>query len=153
SPAIDDAISSVAQWPELDADGKARADDPGTPNTGSGPVLFADRGAYEFNGASSGSPPVARLTVSPSSGNPPLPVTANASTSTDPDNNISSYTFNWGDGATTGPQAGATATHTFGPGNFTVQVTVTDATSLFSTASAPVSVTDRLPVVVAPVNA
>jgi hypothetical protein len=35
SPAIDCGISSVANWPAMDADGLARVDDPSTPNTGS----------------------------------------------------------------------------------------------------------------------
>ncbi len=41
-------------------------------------------------------PPVASLTVSPSSGTAPLSVTANASGSSDPDGTITSYKFNFG---------------------------------------------------------
>jgi parallel beta-helix repeat protein len=48
SPAIDAGSSSAPGWPPLDADGEARVDDPATANTGAGPVLFPDRGAFEF---------------------------------------------------------------------------------------------------------
>jgi len=60
-------------------------------------------------------PPVAALTVTPSSGTVPLAVTADASASTDTDSTpISTYTFAWGDGTSnTGPQSGATAPHTY----------------------------------------
>src|SRR5438552_9581315 len=45
SPAIDDANSGSANWPSTDAEGKARADDPATANTGRGSITYADRGA------------------------------------------------------------------------------------------------------------
>jgi parallel beta-helix repeat protein len=48
SPAIDAATSTVPGWLRLDADGFMRNDAPDTPNTGDGPVGFADRGALEF---------------------------------------------------------------------------------------------------------
>jgi parallel beta-helix repeat protein len=48
SPAIDAATSSIPGWQELDAEGVMRADAPDTPNTGAGPVGYADRGALEF---------------------------------------------------------------------------------------------------------
>jgi parallel beta-helix repeat protein len=50
SPAIDSADSGVAGESPVDADGEARLDDPGTPNSGVGPRDFDDRGAYEFQG-------------------------------------------------------------------------------------------------------
>jgi len=54
-------------------------------------------------------------------------VTADASGSTDPDTNTLTYTFAWGDGSTTGPQAGPTASHLYSiTGNYTVTVTVSD---------------------------
>src|SRR5262249_5716633 len=110
SPAIDNANSGVASWPSTDAQGRSRVDDPGTPNRGRGPVTFADRGALEFQGSSpANQPPVARLTVTPSSGAAPLSVTANASASTDADGTIASYRFDFGDGTVVGPQSGATA--------------------------------------------
>ena len=48
SKAIDSAISSIAGWPLKDASGHSRVNDPVAPNTGVGPVTFADRGALEF---------------------------------------------------------------------------------------------------------
>jgi len=94
-------------------------------------------------------PPVAALTVTPTSGLVNLAVTANASASTDTDSTpIASYTFDFGDGtAAVGPQAGAIATHTYTrAGTFTVRVTVSDSAGLSSTAIATVIVTDAAPV-------
>ena len=50
SPAIDAAATDVPGWAETDAEQRWRVDAPGTPNTGTGSVSFADRGAYEFQG-------------------------------------------------------------------------------------------------------
>lgn len=90
------------------------------------------------------SPPVARLTVTPASGDFPLAVTADASASTDTDATpISTYTFAWGDGtANTGPQAVATAPHTYtAAGTYTVTVTVTDTAGKTGTTTQTVTVT------------
>ncbi len=91
--------------------------------------------------------PVARLNVTPPSGVAPLPVTADASASTDPDAwPIATYTFDFGDGTTVGPKAGATATHTYsGQGTFTVTVTVTDTAGLSSTSTDTVTVSAAPP--------
>ena len=149
SPAIDSANSGASGQPDTDADGHGRHDDLGTPNTGVGPRLYDDRGAYEFQSDSpSDLPPVPALTVGPSSGSAPLTVTADASASTDTDATpIASYTFHFGDGsAPVGPQPGATATHTYaGAGTFTVTVTVTDTAGLSATATATVAVEDSPP--------
>jgi len=84
--------------------------------------------------------PSAALKVTPSSGTPPLPVTANASGSTDPIA-ITGYTFSFGDGTTVGPQTAATATHTYSAvGTYTVSVTITDASGASSVATTSVSV-------------
>jgi parallel beta-helix repeat protein len=146
SPAIDSADSGATGQPSLDVDGNARVDDPATPNTGTGPRLYDDRGAYEFSGAPPPSDvaPAARISVAPSSGTAPLLVTADASASTDTDSTpISSYAFDFGDGsATVGPQAAGTATHTYAaPGTYSVTATVTDTAGLSSTATATVQVT------------
>ena len=72
--------------------------------------------------------PVAALTATPASGAAPLVVTADASASSDAVA-ISSYTFNFGDGTTVGPQSSATAVHTYSAGgSYTMQVTVTPDT-------------------------
>jgi PKD repeat protein len=59
---------------------------------------------------------------------------------------IASYTFNFCDGsAAVGPQAGATATHTYATaGKYTVTVTVKDTAGLASTATAQVTVNGNL---------
>jgi hypothetical protein len=118
SPAIDNANSEIPGWPSTDVEGNARRDDPGMPNNGRGPVTFADRGAFEFLGSTPGAnqPPVARLTASPASGTAPLDVTLDASASSDPDGRVVSYRFEFGDGATAGPQSTPTASHTYGAG-------------------------------------
>jgi parallel beta-helix repeat protein len=48
SPAIDAATTVVLGWVESDAEGRMRMDAPATPNTGTGLLPFADRGAHEF---------------------------------------------------------------------------------------------------------
>ena len=144
SPAIDSANSGVSGASISDAEGLARFDDPGTPNSGAGPRAYDDRGAYEFQGASD-APPVAALTVTPDSGTVGLSVTADASASTD-DQGIVSYSFDFGDGSpTVGPQPDATATRTYtSAGTFTVTVTVRDTTGQSSTAAAQVRVNANL---------
>lgn len=54
SGAIDAADSGAPYWPGTDVDGRGPADDPSTPDTGSGPVTYADLGAYEFAGVTLG---------------------------------------------------------------------------------------------------
>jgi PKD repeat protein len=144
SPGIDSADSGVAGEPDTDVDGNPRVDDPGTANTGAGPISYADRGAYEFQDMTPDQPPAAALTVSPPSGVAPVAATADASASTDTDATpIASYSFDFGDGSgAVGPQPGATAAHTYTqPGTYTVTVTVTDTGGSSSTATAVVNVT------------
>ena len=92
--------------------------------------------------------PAAGLVVTPASGTVNLAVTADASASTDADlSPIASYSFDFGDGSpVVGPQAGATAGHTYTvPGTYTVTVTVRDTAGLSSTATSQVTVTDNPP--------
>jgi parallel beta-helix repeat protein len=143
SPGIDSANSGASGQPGTDLEGKPRVDDPATQNTGVGPRPYDDRGAYEFQPGLASDAPIAALTVTPGSGNAPLAVTADASGSTDGDSTpIATYTFDFGDGSTVvGPQAGATATHTYTvAGAYTAMVTVTDTGGLASTAVAQVTV-------------
>jgi parallel beta-helix repeat protein len=83
-------------------------------------------------------PPVAALKLTPSSGLVPLPVTADASGSTDPEGGrIFTYRFDFGDGTIVGPQAGATAAHTYtSVGTWLASVTVTDSIGATGSASA-----------------
>jgi parallel beta-helix repeat protein len=143
SPAIDSADSLASGEQATDILGNSRFDDPCTPNTGNPAGSYYDRGAYEYQGGGSCSQngPTAALTVSPSSGTVPLAVTADASGSTAGSSPINSYSFNFGDGTTVGPQAGATANHTYqNPGTYTVTVTVTDGNNNSSQATQSVTV-------------
>lgn len=139
SPAIDSGDSTVSGEQGTDIAGTARYDDPAVTN---GPNGFDDRGAYEAPAGTTDASPTAALTV-PASGAAPLNVTADASASTDTDGTgIAGYTFTFGDGTTVGPQAGATATHTYATvGTYWVTVTVTDTAGLASTVAKPVQVT------------
>jgi parallel beta-helix repeat protein len=93
-------------------------------------------------------PPVAALTVTPATGAAPLPVTADASGSTDGGGTpIASYRFDFGDGTTSGPQSSAVADHTYQvPGTYTVTMTVTNTAGSSDTATAAVSVAPAPPV-------
>ena len=147
SVAIDSANSAASNEQTTDADGKPRVDDANVTNTGTGPRTYDDRGAYEFQGGAVLTGPTAVLSVTPTSGTAPLAVSADASGSTAGSAAISSYTFDFGDGSpAVGPQAGATATHSFAAaGSYTVRVTVKDANSLTGTTTQTVTVTSAGP--------
>ncbi|HEY2129028.1 MAG TPA: PKD domain-containing protein [Streptosporangiaceae bacterium] len=142
SPAIDSANAAASGEQTTDILGNPRVDDPATPNSGNPSGSYYDRGAYEYQGGG-GTPsgPTAALTASPGSGTAPLSVTADASGSTAGSAPISSYSFNFGDGSTAGPQSSPTATHTYqSAGSYTVTVTVTDNNGLTATATKNVTV-------------
>ena len=83
-------------------------------------------------------PPVARLAVTPTVGSTTTTVTANATSSTDPDGYIAKTVINFGDGTTA---TSATAAHVYSTaGTFTVTTTVTDNDGASANASATVSV-------------
>jgi PKD repeat protein len=82
-------------------------------------------------------PPTAVLSVTPQSGTAPLTVTASGTGSTDPNGTISSWSINFGDGATA---TTSSATHTYtAAGTYTVTLTVTDNGGLKSTATKTVT--------------
>lgn len=89
--------------------------------------------------------PVASFSASSYSGQAPLAVNFDASSSYDPDGTIQSYQWSFGDG-TTGP--GAYTTHSYPAGSFTAMLTVTDndgatnSKSVTIVSSAPVSNVD-----------
>jgi parallel beta-helix repeat protein len=139
SPAIDSANSVASGEQATDILGRSRVDDPATANTGNPSGSYYDRGAYEYQ---PGSTPSAALTVTPTSGQAPLSVTADASASTAGNAPISSYTFNFGDGTIVGPQTSPAANHTYQtPGTYyPVTVTVTDNNNATATATQTVTV-------------
>lgn len=84
------------------------------------------------------SPPVAKLTLTPTSGQAPLTVSASAAASTDADGMIKTFAIDFGDGTTAST---ATASHTYSnPGVYTVTAKVTDNYGATSTATGTVTV-------------
>lgn len=141
SPAIDSANSGASGQQWADILGNFRVDDPATPSRGTGPRAYDDRGAYEYQPSGTVTGPSAALTVSPETGPAPLTVTADASGSMAGTSPITTYDFSFGDGTSTGPQTGATASHTYTEaGAYEATVSMTDGNGLTSTASQLVSV-------------
>jgi parallel beta-helix repeat protein len=144
SAAIDRGDSGASGAQDADILRNPRVDDPDTANTfAAGPRRYDDLGAHEFQPEPTPAtvPPTARLTLSPASGTAPVQVSADASTSTDPQGQTMSYVFDFGDGSSTGSQAGATASHTFpAAGDYPVKVTVTNASGLSSATTQTVTV-------------
>ncbi|MCA9265829.1 MAG: DUF3466 family protein, partial [Planctomycetales bacterium] len=82
--------------------------------------------------------PTAEITPSRTKGRAPLQVTFDASSSTDPDGNIVSFDWDFGDGTS---DSGLKVTHSFyDAGVFTVGLTVTDAGGLADYASVDITV-------------
>jgi PKD repeat protein len=126
---VDSANSAAPGFQSTDWYGNPREDDPVVTNTGAGPVTYADRGYIESTTA-----PTARLALGVDQA--AVSLTADASGSTPGwGGPITSYAFDFGDG-TTITQSTPVATHHYAqPGTYTVTVTVTDASSLTSTAT------------------
>jgi hypothetical protein len=106
------------------------------------------RTSLAYEGTTGAGGPTAQLVVTPDSGaTVPFVVSADASGSLPGGAAIATYEFDWGDGTpNTGPQAGATAPHTYTVlGTFVVTVTVTDAASGVGVATAVVTIGDTTP--------
>jgi PKD repeat protein len=84
-------------------------------------------------------PPVAALSVSPSSGLAPVSVSASAAGSSDPDGSVASTSIDFGDGSA--PVNGSSATHIYNAaGTYAVTATVTDNLGAASAKSATIVV-------------
>jgi plastocyanin len=84
------------------------------------------------------SSPTAEFSASPMTATPGEEVTVDASASSDPDGSLSSYEWEFGDGAT---GSGQSVTHTYDvAGNYTVTLTVTDDSGMTDTATTVVEI-------------
>jgi PKD repeat protein len=95
-----------------------------------------------FTTAAPNQPPVASLTAVPTSGDRPLVVSFNGSSSSDPDGSIASRTWDFGDG---GSGSGVTVSHTYSvAGSYVATLTVTDTAGASDSASVTILVTDPI---------
>ena len=93
-------------------------------------------------------PPVAVLSATPLSGKEPLTVNFDATHShpqTGACGTIVSYTLDFGDGSAPGTNTTGLFSHTYGNGDFTAKLTVTDSLALTSTNPAQVDITVTSP--------
>ena len=155
SPAIDRADSGVPGEQTTDILSYPRVRDANVSNANAaGPRLYDDLGAYEFQPDIVPvpiQPPVADLTLTPTQGTAPLAVTADASASVDPQGQVLSYAFDFGDGTTVAPQAQSTFSHTYlNSGVYTVRVTARNTSGVTGTASGTVTVNAPPPPVLPP---
>ena len=86
--------------------------------------------------------PVAQLTATPTSGMAPLAVAFDGSTSYDLDGAIVTYQWEFGDGTTA---TGATASHSYQAGNYTVRLTVTSSDGGTATTTQNIVVNSNAP--------
>ncbi|MET7804415.1 PKD domain-containing protein [Micromonospora chersina] len=132
----DSANSAAPGYQTTDRTGAARADNPAVPNTGAGPVTYADRGTTEALGN-----PVA--TFAPTLDLGASSVTLDASASTPGYVPITSYVFDFGDG-TVVTQGTPVASHTYAAtGTYQVSVTVSGSDDRAATSAQNVSVLRR----------
>jgi hypothetical protein len=124
---VDSANSAAPGYPSTDVAGHPREDNPLVPDTGAGPISYADRGMWELIPG-----PQVKLAVTVN--NAALSITADASASTPGWLPLVSYTFTFGDGWSVS-QPTPVATHTYATrGTYVITVTVTDTASISNTA-------------------
>jgi glucose/arabinose dehydrogenase len=139
----------------FDAQGRATAYPFAQESTSNGPVQLVtgpDTNLYWMRYGSSGgevrriryvgagnTPPVVQVAATPTIGQAPMPVTFTSTGSYDPDAQPFTYTWDFGDGATSSSPNPA---HTFTtPGVYDVRLTLTETTAPFATAAETVRVT------------
>ncbi|NES26071.1 PKD domain-containing protein [Micromonospora terminaliae] len=132
----DSANSAAPGYQATDRLGAARGDDPTVPNTGAGPVTYADRGSTEYI-----RPPGAAFTVGLDLGTSTVKLDASASKPGFVP--ISEYQFDFGDG-TLVTQATPVASHRYtSTGTYTVSVKVSGSDGRSSTGTQSVTVARR----------
>jgi len=107
---------------------------------------YGSTGYYSFaaSWADPIQPPVPAISVDRTAGPRPLAINFSGAGTTDPDNNITSYAWNFGDPLSGSNSAtGVTAAHTYNgaPGVYTATLTVTDAQGNVRTATQAINVT------------
>jgi len=90
-------------------------------------------------------PPVAAATVTPTQGDLETLFAFTAASSSDPDGNITTYEWTFGDGSNA---SGVTPTHSFARGTYTVVLTVMDDNGASDTATLVVTVANRAPAII-----
>lgn len=134
--AFDSANSAAPGYQTEDRDGRVRIDDPAVPNTGVGPVTYADRGAIETIRT-----PVVRTALTLDLSASAVKVDATASESgTYP---IESYQFTFGDGTTVTQTSPVVTHHYANPGEYTVSTKVIGTDGRSGTRTDPISVLRR----------
>ena len=116
NPDYDSANSAAPGFPTVDAQGLHREDDPQTPNTGAGPINYADRGIYELTQGASlhGAVTVDAATKT---------ITVQAVIDTAGWSPIAKYTFDFGDGSPVVTQISPVASHTYAKrATYTIQL-------------------------------
>jgi len=108
SPLIDSADANAPEELPTDFSGHARVDDPLVTDTGTG-TGYVDRGAFEFEDPAK----VSSVSVTPGSGDLPLPVTATVRLSNPWSVPVSSYSFDFGDGTPAVTSTTPSASHTY----------------------------------------
>jgi hypothetical protein len=132
----DSANSAAPGFPTTDRNGRARVDDPAVPNTGAGPLPYADRGAVETVRG-----PDTRFALTPDldTGS----VTVDASATVPGVAPIATYRFDFGDG-TVVTRDTPIATHRYATRNtYSVSVRVTGTDGRMDDATQAVSVLPR----------
>jgi PKD repeat protein len=146
SPSIDSGDNSAVPADVLtDINGDQRfQDDPATTDSGNGTAPIVDMGAYEIGGTTPvNQPPVAMPSASPLSGEAALPVQFSSTGSYDPDGNIISYAWIFGDGGADTTPAPSYVYNTVG--NYTAFLTVTDNDGDLNTNSVVITVLAPVP--------
>ena len=123
---------------------------PGCPATDCGAGLVNAVAAVRQARQLADAPPLAGLVAAPLSGSSPLPVTLDASSSSDADGTITSYRWDFdGDGAVDQTSTGAVVTHTYSTGRWSARVTAVDNAGVASAPAGVVVDVDTPPVAVA----